>query len=169
MPAVKFSWKPSASGQCRPRPNAFFWPWLSAPGSAKPPSACSLRMWSRRTDPRFGHLACCQALLAMSSFYFQTQSRPQEKSCPGTCPSPPSPPPLPSPRDASAACVLSPRGDWQVQWVWTSVAKWGVATLSLPACRPPGLSLYRFLRLSFLRAIRRPPDRQAALQQPLLP
>lgn len=74
-----------------------------------------------------------------------------------------------APEMRSCLCPFSVRGDWQVQWVWTRVAKWGVATLSLSACRPPGLSLYRFPRLCFLRAIRRPPDRQAALQQPLLP
>ena len=40
------------------------------PCDAKIPSACCLRMWSRKTDPNSGRLLCCQVFLAMSSFHF---------------------------------------------------------------------------------------------------
>ena len=59
------------------------------PRNAKIPSACCLRMWSRKTDPNSGRLLCCQAFLAMSSFHFQACTYRGEKSClaPGPEPS----------------------------------------------------------------------------------
>lgn len=133
----------------------------------------------------------------MSSFYVQTQSRSQEKSRLGTCPSPHSPPPLPGPRDAvRSLCPFFVRGIgryggygqvWQGGGGWQSLPgrfgfsqpllspdlKMGlqVCDWEWPPCPslPAGLSLCRFLCLSFTRAIRRLANRRAALQQPLLP
>lgn len=38
-------------------------------------------MWSRKTDPSFGRLLCCQAFLAMSSFHFQAGAHRGEEGC----------------------------------------------------------------------------------------